>query len=381
MRVAALGTEDREFIRRAVLLALDTRFWFLAIIAFVWLSSGGLGDFTDFALRSVNYWDAQMYLRIAETGYLSGAHHLADIAMMPGFPAAVALVRVIVGNAVVAGLAVSLAGSLAAAFFLQKLVSLDYGSAAAKFSAFFLFLFPTAYFLAIPYSEAMFIALALASFYYARRENWLASGVAGMFACATRAAGLALIPALLIEALAPDLRFDAKRFGAERLKKRMWLALLPVGFVVYLAVNWAIAGSPTAFVSVQAAQFFHHPVAMWDSLANAAREVLLHPLSLNLENENMARLSSFVFAAILLLASLKWLRPSYQVYAWLNVVALFSLSWQISMPRYLLSVFPLFIILGRMGARHPLRAAVVLTLFLELQALLFWFSARGWWAF
>ena len=53
-------------------------------------------------------------------------------------------------------------------------------------SVWFLLIFPTAYFLHVGYSEALFLALALGSILAARGERWWLAGVLGAFCWMTR---------------------------------------------------------------------------------------------------------------------------------------------------------------------------------------------------
>ena len=67
-------------------------------------------------------------------------------------------------------------------------------------AAWFLLIFPTAYFLHIGYTESLFLALVLGSFLAARTDRWWLAGILGGLAALTRINGLVLIPALAAEA-------------------------------------------------------------------------------------------------------------------------------------------------------------------------------------
>src|SRR2546428_12076071 len=75
----------------------------------------------------------------------------------------------------------------------------DDGERAAFRAAAFFTVFPTAYFLLVGYTEALFCALAFGSALAARRQRWLAAGMLGGLAAAARLTGLALLAFLLIE--------------------------------------------------------------------------------------------------------------------------------------------------------------------------------------
>ncbi len=105
---------------------------------------------------------------------------------------------------------------------------------------------PTAYFLHVGYTESLFIALTIASFYYTRREKWLLSSFIGMFAFATRITEIILLPALIVE------YFFQKGFQIKNIKKEIfWLVLVPFGFVFYLIINFMTFGDPFMFLVFQ----------------------------------------------------------------------------------------------------------------------------------
>ncbi len=114
-------------------------------------------------------------------------------------------------------------------------------------AAWFLLIFPTAYFLHIGYTEALFMALVLGSFLAARTERWWLAGLLGGLAALTRVNGLVLIPALAAEALTQWLH----RPPEERRLRVEWLAigLVAVGFGGYLALNQAIYGDALTFLT------------------------------------------------------------------------------------------------------------------------------------
>ena len=105
-----------------------------------------------------------------------------------------------------------------------------------------LFIFPTSYFLHIDYSESLFLALVLASFIAARRERWLWAGIFGAFAALARPNGILLLPALGADALWE--LWETHRFNW----RWLWAGLVPVGFSVYLWVNYRITGDALAFL-------------------------------------------------------------------------------------------------------------------------------------
>ncbi len=178
-------------------------------------------------------WDSEFYLSIAIAGYDdpvvrkvvipgTGAFSL-DYAFMPGYPAAirVAMAPLLVigvesaGAAAIAGVAVSSLASLFAAIALARLArgswrhsrrAMDARGVRALAreegtrAAWLMLVFPSGFFLAQVYTEALFLAFALWAIAFARDRRWFGTALLASCAVLTRAAGVALVPAIAIVA-------------------------------------------------------------------------------------------------------------------------------------------------------------------------------------
>ena len=71
---------------------------------------------------------------------------------------------------------------------------------------------------------------------------------------------------------------------------------------------------------------------------------------------------------------------SDNVYAWAGFVLIVSTSWLISLPRYLVALYPIFFIGARATRSRPTLVAV-LTVFIAIQVWFFWWYAAGTWTF
>ena len=158
-------------------------------------------------------WDSAWYLRIAEHGYGSRE---GSAAFYPLYPALVGgLGRVLAGHYVLAGILVSLAACLAAFELLHRLAERRLGAAGASRAVLYLALFPTTIFLQAVYAESLFLALALATFLLAERGRLLEAGVVAGLAlpdpAARRRAPAAARAARLARPLAVDARSRRRR--------------------------------------------------------------------------------------------------------------------------------------------------------------------------
>jgi hypothetical protein len=344
----------------------------LVLMGFAWLALAVFvpANQANGLLGIWNHWDAPHLLEIAQFGYGPPADP-ARIVLFPLYPF---LIRV-VGLAMPlleAAMLVSLVATIAAALGLQRLVRLDGPEPLARWSIAAMLVFPTAYAFVAPYTEALFLALTVWAFVAVRRDNMAAAGVLGALAAATRIQGLFLVPALALEYLMVRRRID---------RDIAWIALACSGFAVYLALNQATFGDALRFVSIQESTFVVHNQMPWVTLQGLWDGTISGEPSESWVTIYLAPLASLALLAMVTLWALvsKHSRPSYALYTAISMLAFASLSWPISVPRYVLGVFPVFIALGSLYRTSVGQAiAVGSTLLLGLFATLF---VMGHWAF
>jgi len=319
-------------------------------------------------------WDAVSYLKIAEFGYVSVGEGRFLIVFFPLYPLLTALFEIVVGDYLISAFIVSAVASLALGLAFRELVRLDYSEKTAQLAVLFLFIFPTSYFLHIPYTESLFLALTISCFLSARKRIWLAAGILGAFACLTRINGLILIPALVFE-IWEEYR-ETRRFN----RKWLFLALIPAGFGAYLVLNYFVTGSPTMFLIYQRDHWHRYFRVPWEGILETYR-MIFNP---NPADGQMQGVNELFFVIIGLFATVigwQYLRNSYRVWMIANWLLLVSTSFVLSVPRYTLSLFPIFILMALAAARNwwiNVLFIVWSILFLSLFITQF---VRGLWAF
>ena len=322
-----------------------------------------------------NRWDTQHFVMLAQHGYAWATRgHDNLIVLLPIYPLAVRIVHFVVRNWVAAGVLVSNLSCAAAFCYLFLLGRLEQNSRTAARAVLFLATFPTAYFLHAAYSESIFLVLTIAAFYYARRARWGLCGLLAMLATGTRVPGIAILPALAIEYL------QQRRFRWREIRwDAAWLALIPIGALVYLWINYHYFGDPLHFVPVQKkvwGTFFRWPMegvgANWRGM--------LHEKAAERVVQYGGPFTAFVVLTSALIASPFFLRPTYVVYIALSWVMIFFNNFPVSSPRYLLAVFPIFMLMAQLCRRAWLRDMVVFVsvLFYAICTMHF---VRGWWAY
>lgn len=324
-----------------------------------------------------NRWDAHHFLRVAEVGYRTGTPPPDDplyIVFFPFFPLAVRVVSIVARDLVLSGLLVSFAASVGAGFVLHRLVALESRDEDAWRSVALLLAFPTAYFLSAPYSEALFLFAVLASMYAARRGRWAGAAAMGAIATGTRVTGVALAPALAAEALTGDAPLH------ERAKRLLWVAVAGAGLLLYLAINLIVYGDALWFLEVQRSHWSQMPVPPWRSILDAAGSLVAGTDDATRRFVYWGRLAGFVVAFPLLVVVARRLRRSHALYAWSGFVLILSTSWLLSLPRYLLVLYPLFIV-GAQLTRSMRVFVPVLVASSAIQLWLMWRYAVGHWTF
>lgn len=319
-----------------------------------------------------NRWDTSNYINIAENGYTNVGHSSLFIVFFPLYPLLIRLFAVFIGDYLLSAMVVSNLASVFAVLFFYRLVNKDYTSDSSSRAVFYFLIFPTAYFLSAAYSESLFLFLSIASFYYAREGRWFSAGVFGGLASATRITGIVLFPALIIE-------YWVQNKAQMRFKEIVWLLLIPLSFLFYLIINYVTFGDALAFLTIQKQHWFKEFSAPWIGFLNS-----LGGISWRSPSERMlVNYAEIIFGLIGLatvIAGFLYLRISYNVYALLTWLLITSSSYWMSIPRYTLTIFPLFILLSLAGERKEINylITVISLIFFSLFLILF---AQGRWAF
>jgi Gpi18-like mannosyltransferase len=322
-----------------------------------------------------NRWDAPHYLDIARMGYVRDGVEARWIVFYPLYPWLVRAASFVVRDDLAAAFLVSTLASVAAGLLLYRLARLDDDEWVARASVFFMFVFPTSYFLHIGYTESLFLALALATMLAARVRRWPLAGALGALACMTRANGLALIPALAFEALE-----DYRACG--RVLRARWLyALLPAaGFGVYLLINWSVKGSSVAFLRAQDEYWYRSFAWPWDAVAGSW---VMFRDGTPADAWMVGWQEIFFVMLGLGLTVWAWLRMRASYAAWMtcNWLLWTCTKFVLSVPRYTLVLFPLYIIFARASARRPLAGALIAVWSMLFLALFLVRFSQGYWAF
>ncbi len=153
---------------------------------------GPLDGVAHWIVEPFRHWDGTWYRLVAVEGYADGGP--AKAAFWPLYPWLMELGARITGMAPeTIGYLVSNVAFLGAMIVLYRLVSMDFEIEIARRTLWLLALFPTAFFFTAVYTESLFLLLAAAALLGARRGDWLVAGILGFFAALTRSSGFMLL--------------------------------------------------------------------------------------------------------------------------------------------------------------------------------------------
>lgn len=366
--ILGLDPSDRAVV--AMVLIVKAAVLTFGLLAFEITNNERIGSFAHM-LSIWNRWDGPQYILIARQGYGTMGDRRLALAFFPLYPWLIRAVNFAVGNAVASAFLISTAASVVAGVALARLFAIDYPPRLARSAVWFLFIFPTSYFLHIDYSESLFLALVVTSFLAARRGRWFESAALGALAAMARPNGILLLPALSTEALVGWWR--TKRFEW----RWLWIAAVALGLGVHLLVNYRITGDPLAFIHLERTHWTNHLVAPWHGIAinvGVARTYSPHDAAM-IGTQVLFYLAVGLAGTI---AAAVILRPSYAVWMALNWVLFASQTWDISAPRYVLAMFPLFILIAILARKRSWNAAITVWSLLWLGLFTTQFVRRHW---
>lgn len=308
-------------------------------------------------------WDSEWYFKIATEGYrYNGDPNLSqNIVFYPLYPMLARGLAAISGlTAANALLAVSNLSGLLAVVFLFKLVREEFGDQLALATTALLSFFPTSVLLSAGYTEPLELLLIVWFFLALKRKSYLAAALFAGFAVAERSTGIVLLPVLLWEMW---LDRDRKRFLAVVIP---YVLIATSGLWLFMIYQWYAFGDPLAFSDAQAA--FHQGTTLATRLIAALK---FEPFTRMILNDwNPWGLDSWFTLLFIVLIVVGWfrLRSSWTLFA-IGTLLLPYLTLSggpagfVSMGRFNLVSFPLFVVLAGIGLRVQWLLAGVIGLF------------------
>jgi Gpi18-like mannosyltransferase len=317
-----------------------------------------VGGFTNYRLPDVfnpiygfaNF-DGLNYLGIVTNGYK--ALHIE--AFFPGYPFLVRTVSYLTRYSFVAGLAVSLTCLYFSLKLIFEITAEWFDKKTALWTQIGLLTFPTSFFFAAVYSESLFLLISLLCFKYANQKKWLYASFFAFLSGIVRVNGIFLI-------LMVALQFLTDWWKTKKISKLLAIWPLPLstlgigGYMYYLYQRF---GDPLYFVHVQS---FFNPQR------DVSKVIFLHQvfyrymrMMIYVDHRTflfatvLIELICALFFIYLIIIGLKKLSLPMNVYSALVFLLPTLTGTFSSLPRYVLIMFPSFMIWGYLLARMPTR--------------------------
>lgn len=312
--------------------------------------------------------DGVHYLTIAKMGYQAQFTQV----FFPLYPMLMNLLNpLFLGNLLISGLFISNLAFIFSLLVLFKLLEIDYKFEVIKWVFIFLLLFPTSFYFVSIYTESLFFLFILCSFFFARKNQWLFVGIFGFLASLTRFFGIFLLPALIIE------WYTQKK----PVKKLLPLILIPFGLLIYMLYLKINFNDPLYFIHAQpvfGAQRTSGQIILFPQVVFRYIKILLtvNPQSLPFFNAVFELIISLLFLLLSIIALFKT-RLSYAIFSFICYLVPTLTGTFSSMPRYVLILFPGFLILANIKSKLlKILIVLIFAFFLIISTLLF---TRGYW--
>lgn len=305
--------------------------------------------FPKFLWHLASY-DGVHYLKIASLGY----YKVFETAFFPLYPTLINLFGSFTGNQFLSSLILS--------FFFTYLSVVGIYHLGGLKSVFLLLSFPLSFFLLCSYTESLFFSLTIWSYLLYKRSKINKAVILGILATATRFYGLFMFVLLLYESI--------KKNSLKSFQKQ--ILLIPLGLVAY-----------SLFLYFK----FADPLAFFHSLGSWGKSTLTLPPQtiyryLKIFTQVSPRLSVYYVALLELISGIYGLlialyyfrkkKLGYVIYVSLGVLIPMMTGTLQSLPRYLISLFPIFILPAKTKFMY-----FIVPLSLSLQALLFYAFLNG----
>jgi len=319
-------------------------------------------------LRTFDRWDSAWFVRIAEHGYSTRQ----SAAFFPVYPMLVRGLGWVVRNDVLAGMLIALAAAAGCAVLLHRIALRRLPADAARSVVVLFALYPLAFVFTAVYSDSLFLLFVLLAFDAADRGRALLAGAAAAFAVDTRLLGLALVPALVI-VFWPSVRRLAP------------LLLVPVALGLWMLYLHQHFGDAFAFSHAEEHGWQRYTPSLhayWHSARQfeiALSNLLLHlpshgtyPDYVVLAIKNVYDLVCLVLAVWLSVLAWRRLGPALAVFSWATLAMIVAAppfyEPLVSLSRFLLADFPLFLVLASLLEGRPRARELVIAGFAAVGA-------------
>lgn len=361
--------------------------WRSAILIFSYifehLGPGTCGVGVPWPLSYSACWDTQWYQVIAAQGYTYTSDAASSVAFFPLFPLLIRYVdRILPGGDILAALEVVHLALATAVIYIYQLVRLDQPDLIAWRTLFCLLAFPSALFFSVVYPESVFLLGLAGALYHARRGQWLRAGLFGIVASATKLIGI-IVPVVLVVELLAQGAINWRR-PWQQPRPLLGVILSPLGALGYFAWLQFHFGDFRVFFTAESywmRQSFDPVILLGvKRLMGDLSGLAFYPLAITPVPSIFLLMDTTLLLLFFVAGIVLWLRvrPSYGALVLMaSLILMFSGNPQ-SLTRYLVVLFPAFILVSRIPW-EPVHNAVSIFSILGLGFMIYSF-VNGIWA-
>lgn len=294
-------------------------------------------------------WDGDHYIFLSSHGYVTEGDPANFIVFYPLFPLLIRLVTFFLGNAYGAAfLVTNICSILGHAVLYVVFRQLKFSFWRSFRILLLFFLNPMTVYFQHVYTESLFLLVTVLGLSFSLSDRYLLSALSFGFSSATRLMG---ITSVVLGA------WDAFRIHAKKIRIR-WklflpLCIIPIGFTVYLLINWTVFGSP-----------WHYQTILKDHWSKSISSPLLQYQSYgrgflqfsppDMVTYHLDIMSTLMFPLIVLLYLLLFFRSkqkeipfSWIIWAVASWLVIAAQSYWLSNLRYIFLIIPLYPMLER----------------------------------
>lgn len=317
-------------------------------------------------------YDALTYFDIASNGYNSVYNGIGNYFAYPLYPLLIKIFGFIFGIPL-AALLISNIASFLAIFALYILVKEELGKNIAYKTAFYLILFPTAYFLTMMYNESLFLLLTVLTFLFAKRNNWLLCGISGFLASLTRFQGIFLfLPIAYIYLRSIGFKLKNIKFNG------IYTFLIPLGMVSFFSYLYLITGN--FFINLTSQTKYGKSIVLpFEAFIDYGLRIIKQPMVVNMLYFSISLILIIIFI-YLLFKLYKLGKKEYFIYMGLSLLIPLISSNLDASTRFELVMFPAFISMAFLS-QDPQKNKIIILLyilfFLLMIAFTVWHTLGG----
>ena len=329
-------------------------------------------------------WDGNHYLKLAELGYggylescSCGENSPIFLVFFPLYPWLVKIFSLVTfGNYYAAALLVSNLCFVFAAIFFYKLVSSFFTRKTSLLALVLLCFAPFSLFFSAPFTESLFLLTTVATTYFSVKKKWWLAGVFGFAAALSRLVGVFIVIVILGFWLTDILKSRKAEINLSLKKEILKIipcALAPVvGTLVYLLLNYVVAGDAFKFLFYQNNHWHNRFMIFFESLDiqcsqlssrlasySAGGDLNDLFIALGVHLSNILPLLFVLSALIGLILNGDRKMQTLSFLLGFSVLVSYSVSWLLSGARYTFAMFPLYIGLAVLAKNRYARDGII----------------------